>query len=259
MLGHLIKYDLKFIYKQLIIFYAIALGCAIIARFTNLDNPPFLITFLHEFTQGAALGFSFGVLVNCTMRTWARFRNNTYGDESYLTHTLPISRATLWTSKFLSSVIVILISFIAILITFLISPISNDLFNNWNTYNNFGNGELWILIFSLIGCVMLQTIFLIQAGFMGTILGYRHNSGHIVRAVLYGLIIYLVGGSLILLLVFLYGQFDSVMFHAAFEGQFENPSTLYNLFNLISGLYILLITATYFINRKLLTRGVDVD
>lgn len=259
MLGHLIKYDLKYIYKQLIIFYIIAIGCAVVARLTNFDNPPFLITFLHEFTQGAALGFSFGLLINCTMRTWARFRNNTYGDESYLSHTLPISHSKLWTSKFLSSIIVILISFVAILAAFLISPLSNDLFNNWAAYSGFSNSELWILIFSLVGCVMFQTIFLVQSGLMGTILGYRHNTGRIATAVLYGLLIYLIGGSLILLAVFLYGQFSPTMFDAAFKGWFETPATLCDLLNLISILYTLLIAATYFINRKLLSRGVNVD
>ena len=35
------------------------------------------------------------------MRMWVRFRSNFYGDESYLTHTLPIKREVLYTSKIL--------------------------------------------------------------------------------------------------------------------------------------------------------------
>ena len=50
------------------------------------------------------------IILNNLMRLWARFKNNFYGDESYLTHTLPINKKTLYLSKtFLTSSFVVLV------------------------------------------------------------------------------------------------------------------------------------------------------
>ena len=135
MLGKLIKYDLQFIYKQLVIFYCIIFASAIIARLTNFDSNIFLIKFIHEFAQGCTFGFAFGTFINVSMRTWVRLRQNLYGSESYLTHTLSVSRHTLWTAKFLSSFIVIFISILVCITAFLIMFFSKDFIQQWDLTN----------------------------------------------------------------------------------------------------------------------------
>ena len=51
------------------------------------------------------------ILINNLMRTWVRFRHNLYGDESYLTHTLPVERKTIYLSKFITSIILVFMFF----------------------------------------------------------------------------------------------------------------------------------------------------
>ena len=44
-------------------------------------------------------------LINCLMRLWARFIRNVYKDESYLTHTLPVEKKTIYASKVITALI----------------------------------------------------------------------------------------------------------------------------------------------------------
>ena len=56
---------------------------------------------------GIAISMMINSLVNCIMRLWARFIRNLYKDESYLTHTLPVPRKTIYLSKIISALICI--------------------------------------------------------------------------------------------------------------------------------------------------------
>ena len=50
------------------------------------------------------------ILINTMMRSWIRFRDSIYKDESYLTHTLPVTKNNIYNSKFLQTLIFFVIS-----------------------------------------------------------------------------------------------------------------------------------------------------
>lgn len=255
MLGKLIKYDLKYIYKQLAIFYCIIIFCAIIARLTNFNSDIFIVKFIHEFTQGCAFGFAFGCFINASMRMWARLRLNFYGNESYLTHTLPLSRGTLWTAKFLSSIIVTLLSIIVCIAAFLIMFFSEDFIRGWDLTNP----DMLKFYGLFILAAFCQITYIIQSGLTGIILGHLHNYNRAVHSVIYGLAVYFAGGVLLIAGAFLWAQFDPEMYKMIFQGSMPGPDNFNQLLSGIAVGYIVLITITYFVNRKLLARGVDVD
>lgn len=66
------------------------------------------------------------ILINCFMRNWARFVKNIYKDESYLTHTLPVSKNKIYLSKVLTAIITLLTSFIVIIACLAISALNKD-------------------------------------------------------------------------------------------------------------------------------------
>lgn len=254
MLGKLIKYDLQYIYKQLIIFYGIVLFSAIVARLTSFESNIFLITFIHEFAQGCTFGFAFGTFINATMRTWARLRQSFYGNEAYLTHTLPISRHTLWAAKFLSSIIVVLISVATCVIAFLIMFFSKDFIQEWDLENP-GMIKFYLLFIIAMLC---QIIYIMQAGFTGIMLGHRHNNNRIILSVVYGIVVYYIGGMVIIAAALIWSQIDPEMHKVIFGGSMQ-LDTFNKMLIGFTTVYIILIAATYFINCKLLSRGVNVD
>ena len=107
MLKKLLKYDLENIFKFLIIFYSLALFFAILTRiFFSIDNS-LVMNLLGHVTSGTAISMMCSIVINNLMRLWVRFKSNFYGDESYLTHTLPVDKKTLYLSKTLSSILTI--------------------------------------------------------------------------------------------------------------------------------------------------------
>ncbi len=121
MLSKLLKYDLKPIYKIALAFGLPIILCALLLNLTSYDYvkvhnddghiidlvpaaPPvvqFLHTLFYDFT--GILGIA--LILFMVLNTWKNFRHSFYSDTAYLTHTLPVSRQTLWTSKFLSAII----------------------------------------------------------------------------------------------------------------------------------------------------------
>ena len=115
MLSKLLKYDLKWELKFLSIFYILGLFFAVLTRlFSKIDNSLFM-NIVSEITRGATFSMIFSALANNILRLWVKFRQIVYGDESYLTHTLPVKKSTIYLSKILTAVISIFVSLIIII------------------------------------------------------------------------------------------------------------------------------------------------
>lgn len=262
MFNKLLKYHLQSIYKQAIIFMAIVLICAITSRLTAFDNPPFIVLFINKFTNGCAFGFTVGLIINVVMRTWARFITNTYGDESYLTHTLPVSKRTIWASIFAAGVIVTITSILTFIIAILIMYGSPDTINaiSQSFYDSFGsNIKLSAFIIVLVFGIFLQLLFTLQAGFCGIIIGYRGYNYRLIRSVVYSIAIYILGSIILFTLALIWSCFDHDINQLLFQNVTPEIGTVFRLLLGIAIVYFIYITSIYFINAKLLSRGVDVE
>lgn len=138
MLGKVLKYDLKSIYKLWLLLSGIMLVIAALAGVSlriimTLFNPaqhfeawaiiPILFIFLAIIAFGAYLVFSYFYVIY-------RFYKHFFTDEGYLTFTLPVKRSTLLNSKLLNAFIWNTLSGIvltvSILIVLLIAPANMD-------------------------------------------------------------------------------------------------------------------------------------
>ncbi len=123
MLKKLLKYDLKNIYKVLLLLYGMTIICAIGSIISNTNNESLIILNILN-TGFKILTFSSIaiILVYNMIKLWSRFKNTVYGDESYLIHTLPITKNDIYVSKILTALITItasvVVSFIALLIIY---------------------------------------------------------------------------------------------------------------------------------------------
>src|SRR5574344_1912963 len=99
MLLKVLKYDLKFTYKNLIIFYTLSLVFALLGRICSIFDTSGIMLILSKINNGITISMIVSVIINNLMRVWARLVLNFYKDESYLTHTLPVKKSTLYLSK----------------------------------------------------------------------------------------------------------------------------------------------------------------
>ena len=97
MLGKLLKYDIKFGYKQFLIMGGSMLLTAILLRVLDLD-------WVHTFTLMTLLPFVFfGIAIACIVLVYQNFNKNLLSNEGYFMLTLPVKRYKFIISKLITS------------------------------------------------------------------------------------------------------------------------------------------------------------
>ncbi len=263
MLRKQLKYDLKNIFKFLIIFYSLALIFSLFSRAFSLIENSLFAEIMCEIFKGAAISMMFSILINNLMRFWVRFTGNFYGDESYLTHTLPIKKSTLYLSKFITAIISMFISFIFIFISFLIIFYSKTLFDTIRTVlmpiaDSFEVSAV-ALVLALVFILFLEFLNILQCGFTGIILGHRKNSSKLGFSVLFGFVASLLSQAVIVAFLFVLALFNSDFMNVFITNTVPSFSTLKSVIIFSACCYTFLIAAICFINIKLFNKGVDVD
>lgn len=212
MLSKLLKYDLRRMYKFISIFYISTIFFAIVTRILFSLEQTIVIDIMGKISIGCMFSMMASSLINTMMRNWARFKETIYGDESYLTHTLPVTKNSIYQSKFILALINLLTTFIVIIIGLFIVYYTED---RWiiikNVVNNISGNinistSLFVITISLV--LFLEIFNAIQAGLLGIIIGHKKNNNKILLSVFFGIIIYILSQLFILLVVFMAGLFS---------------------------------------------------
>ena len=263
MLRKLLKYDLKWIYKPLIVFYILALAFSSIARGLNNIENSIVFTVLTQICYGTAIAMMINIIINNLMRCWARFIRNIYKDESYLTHTLPVKKQDIFLSKVLAGIITIISSF---LIIGLCIVICYGTTNNINMLKelltpivNLIEIDICYFIIILISIFILEFIFILVAGYLGIILGHKSNNLKIVKSVIFGFLAFMVMSISTILLLFIVGLFNKNIMNLFNTTEAPNKETI--RFMLLGGtiLYCVYIVIYYIIGRTIIKHGVNIE
>ena len=177
MLKKLLKYDLKWCYKPLIVFYILTVFFAIITRIVESFEKTLIIVIIDKICSGIIIAMVINIIINCFMRNWARFIKNIYKDESYLTHTLPVSKSEIYTSKILTAIITLLTSFVVIALSLAICCLNKE---TWESFKIaleqsaiYFDCSVFSLIITLIATIFFEFLFMIMTGILGIIIGHR--------------------------------------------------------------------------------------
>ncbi len=263
MLGKLLKYDLKWIYKLVSVFYILAIVFSIIGRIlTSIENS-LVINIIGQISLGFAVGMLISSLINTLMRTWVRFIRNIYKDESYLTHTLPIRKGTIYLSKFLSSIIVMFTTTVVILFCLIICYYSKDNFEALKLMLELAatvyNSKVIFLILTLFAVFFLQIVFILLVGYTGIILGHKSNNNKMVRSVIYSFLIYLIMQAISLGLIYTIGLINPDIMNLLNTVNVVDIDIIKNVIYIVIALYIVYISIFYIIGNRLFSKGVNVD
>lgn len=263
MLGKLLKYDLKYMIKNMSVFYILAIVFAIITRILLSVEQTIIATIIKNITTGCMFAMVANIIINTLMRSWVRFRDSIYKDEGYLTNTLPVTKNQIYNSKFIQALIFFIVSFIIVLLSIAIAYLNKD---RWELLKNYIKGittgleiSSGLFISGFLGIVFLEMFNALQCGFFGIILGHKQNNNRVALSVLFGFIAYFASQSIVLALVFIVGLFnESVM------GLFTNTVLLETgalkiLFALSMILYIIIIWIMSIICKKLFNKGVNLE
>lgn len=263
MLKKLLKYDLKYNLKFLSIFYLITIFFGIITRlFLGFQNSLILHS-IGEICNILTIICIVAIIINTLMRAWLRFKNNFYGDEAYLTHSLPVSKDSLYLSKILSSVICLFTSILVILLTvFLTYYTKNDWLyfeNMFTSLNDTMNESLTFVIIGFVFATFIQISNTLQIGYTGLLLGYRMNNMKLGLSVIFGFISHIVLQIITVVGLLILGFFNNNIMQMFTTNTLPSSNfvTTIIVFDIIMN--ILLFIIEYFFNKHLLNKGVNID
>lgn len=263
MLGKLLKYDLKWVYKVVAVFYILAFIFSIIGRgLSNIENS-IVFSVTTQITFGFAISMMVSSLINCLMRLWVRFMRNLYKDESYLTHTLPIEKKTIYLSKVISSIICIFTTTIVIIACLFIcfysetniQALKGILELAASTYNTTVLNLL--LLISIV--VFLEIIFIVLIGYVGIILGHKSNKNKMARTIVIGFGLYLITQVITLFLIYILGLFNSSIMNLINTSDIINVEAIKGVMICGVGIYVIYIIFYYVLGKKVFEKGVNVE
>ena len=263
MLKKLLKYDLKNIFKILIIFYSLALFFGTLTRlFFSIENS-LIMDIIAKICSGTTIAMMFNILINNMMRLWVTFKNNLYGDESYLTHTLPIEKKTLYLSKILTALITLFTSVIVIGLTLFVAYYSKENLELVKSMllplaNIYGSTVMKILL-SFLFVFFLEFTNVLQAGFSGIILGHKMNNLKTLYSVLYGFVVYTFTQIFTLIAMFVVALFNKDFMNLFYTTEIINVDMVKLIIYLAIIIYTVILVILYLVNVKLFSKGVNVD
>lgn len=263
MLKKLIKYDLKDVYKILVIFYGLSLFFAILTRaFLSIENS-FIMEVIGKICSGVTISMMFNILINNLMKLWVRFKNNFYGDESYLTHTLPVDKKTLYLSKTLSSIITLFTSMLVIALSLFIAYYSKEnieiVKNLLLPLASIYDSTVVTIIVSFIFILFLEIMNMLEVGYVGVVIGHMKNNNRMLFSLLFSFIIYLCTQVFAIFCVFIVALFNKDLMNLFYTMDTLNIDTIKLCIYIAVFAYLLNVVILYFINLKLFKKGVNID
>lgn len=263
MLGKLLKHDLKWVYKVVVIFYILAIIFSLIGRGLSEIKNSVIFSVVSQFTIGFAISMMISSLVNCILRLWARFIRNVYKDESYLTHTLPIEKKTIYASKLLSALISIITTVIVILICVFIcyyseaniQVLKSILELAASTYNT----TVIKLLLLISVTLFLEIMFFVVIGYVGIILGHKSNKNKTVKSIIIGFVLYILFQALTLGLIGICGLINPDIMNLINTTEMIDINAIKNVMYAAIGIYIVYILFLYKFGQKQFNKGVNVE
>lgn len=262
MLNKLLKYEFKNIYKFLSVFYVLCIFFAITTKLLNLVNDTTIMYIISQVSLGCLIAMIANILINTLMRNWVRFNETLYKDESYLTHTLPVEKRTLYTSKFITSITTLFTSFIVIVISLLIAFLTKENFEVFKDFLNFSILESsinWITIIILLSIILyLETYTALQSGFLGIILGHKKNNNKTLWSIIFGFITYIISQTITILIFLIVSLFNNDM-SEIFTSNVMTADILITISIVSIITYILITIIIKHIAEKELQKGINID
>lgn len=263
MLGKLIKYDLKWVYKLIIIFYILSVFFSVLGRvFIEIEGSA-LFNILGKISFGFAISMMINSIINCVMRLWARFVRNIYKDESYLTHTLPVSKKTIYQSKIITSLISIITSVLVTIGCLFICYYSKENLDVLKkllelaatTYDT----TVIKLVLLITVVLLIEIIYMVFVGYVGIILGHKRDNHKMLMSVIFAFALYMIMQTLTLVGMVIYGVFNPDIMNLI------NTTTTLDITAIKSAMYFAIanyavyVIFLYVLGKKQLEKGVNVD
>lgn len=261
MIVKLMKYDVKKMFWVLPYIYVAAIVLSGVARIINIYKDAQFMFILGQIVSGIVYGCIGSILVNTFVQTIKVFYSNLYGDEGYLTHTLPVKKDQILIAKFLSALIVILASVAVCVVCFIILFYSKSnmemLKISLSVVVSAFDMSIQAFVALIVFIIFAEVCWLLAMVFFAIVKANTYNSKRVSKGMLWFVIYYLSASLITLLTVVvvlaisgnLSQLTEQVMSQFAFVSILVVGAVNYTAYAVIS----------FFVCSKLFNRGVNLD
>lgn len=261
MLSKLLKNDLKKNMRWMWILFVGLIAVACINRgCKELAQNLVFFKILAIFFDSVFYSLLVNVILQPFLRSFLNFTKSIFGDESYLTHTLPVTKNQIITSKFLTAIIEITLGFLCVVSALLIVFASPTLFPTISLLLStiiVGEISLFWVLFLFILLIIVEFLMFISIIFFSIILAYKSKEKKVLKSFLITALLSFV--SITILSIFMI----IVLLINGIDLSSTSLVLTYNTFIsiILTGIivYISLTTLYFFFAKKELNKGVDVD
>ena len=196
-----------------------------------------------------------------SIRIWVRFINNFYKDESYLTHTLPVTKNELFNSKVLAGICSLLLSALVIVaclaFVYLNKSTIEELKMMWDSLVAAYNSVFAVLfVIGLVVLIILEIIYIMMAGVLGITIGHRSNNFKMVKSIAVGLISY---GLLSAMSLGVIAIVSKLINYDIIGNGFPSMNYLIGVGGAGLAVYLIYNIVYYLIAKKVFNKGVNVE
>lgn len=260
-LAKLMKYDIKKMMRILVYIYVIGIVLAIITRVVNIWSEVQVAFIIGQVFTGCTFSAIASILVNAVVHILRVFIKDFYRDESYLIHTLPVTKSQLLLSKYLSSLFTIFasvaVSFLCVVIMFFSPEFFEGLkFFIQETIAGF-NMSIGGFIVIFVLSILVQICVIIMMSFTAIIKANSYNSKKIVKGILWFALYYL--GSMVVTILVAVIAFAITGNLSELSASVLSQSAFITIFVLALIMYVIYAILFYFICDKMFNKGVNVD
>lgn len=261
MLGKLFKYDFKWMSKVTYVYVLILIVISIALKIVESVDQTFLLVILDKILVSMFISCIVSILLTSSIRIWARFINNFYKDESYLTHTLPVTKNELFNSKVLSGICSLLLSVLVILACFAFVYLNKTSIESlkamWDSLVAAYNSVFAVLfVIGIILLIILEIIYIMMAGILGITIGHRSNNYKMIKSIFVGLISY---GLLSAMSLGVIAIVSKMIDYDIIGNGFPSMNYLIGVGGAGIAVYLIYNIVYYLIAKKVFNKGINVE
>ncbi|MBQ4049080.1 MAG: hypothetical protein IJD07_00300 [Clostridia bacterium] len=261
MLNKLLKKDLSKNSRLLLILFVALISVSLITRSCKaLGENLVFFKILSIFFDSVFYTLAVNTILHPFLRNFLNFSRSLYGDESYLTHTLPVTKNQLVNSKFITALIEVCAGFVCLVVSILIMYYTPTFFDKIGLLLStmiVGKVSVVLVLALFVTLVIVEFLMFLSIIFFSIVIAYRNKEKRILKTFLITAIMSFV--SITVLSVFMLAVL-------AICGVKLTSSTLVLprkafFCVMLTGItvYSAISVAFYFLTKKALNKGVNID
>ena len=261
MLGKLLKYDLKKNMRWLWILFVSSLVLAGASRgVAELGKNITFFKVVGIFFDSVFYALLANALIHPFLRSFLNFTKSIYGDESYLTHTLPVTKSQIINSKFITAFIEMVLGFVSIIFALLIRFASPAFFKTLKLLLStliIGEISVFAVLAFVIGLIIMEFLMYISIIFFSIVVAYRSKEKKALKAFLLTALMAFIAITVLAVVMVIVLSINGI--DLASSALMLSSKIFYSV--VLTGIIVYLIVTIvfYFLAKREFNKGVNVD